>query len=643
MVDTTTSPFRLRWVLAIAVVALFGAWIFWTGSGSGGNRAVPGTIADEVRPAESDIGLAPTPLADRRVASSSAEDGSVVVRFRHARTLLPIQLDTVYWAPVGQPVVATAIGVDGRLPPSDLGQDILLLGGTAGGAWFTYVELQASWDALVAASPVNLWDGHPSPARVMLNARELDEVVEVAGPSSSGVRLGGLPYSEFEARGRSPLALPFRAPDGAVDLIGASGRLRALVPAPGWRVGELVAFTDLVLEPLHELSLEIQAFAPISGATLALTRRSDRVGELLGNVSRFVRLEESHWRLDGSIFVARWDAGLVPSGDYVADLLGYGEGAGVNIEPPMVRVDGATEALLWIQTATPADPTACVVRVRFSEALKDIFQRHDIELLLTIASRSSAQWSGGPPIAGIRIDASTAVEEGSSVVQVDRRHRFAEGEYDLQIEPIGFTATLEIAAGAAQVTIDVPPIAAVAVREVGRSEGPSADVRLRPVGYKPLVGVNASIHEITRDGLERHFALVHGEYEFVPDANGFVDPARFIVSAAEHVVEYTRRPRSHRRVTFTIGGVAANLPLSALASAKLVRDGGSVEDAVVSAAGYQGAFGTLSGLDLTFREPGTYDLHWRVEVPGVGSREGVVEAFEASPLAFPPILVALDG
>ncbi len=202
---------------------------------------------------------------------------------------------------------------------------------------------------------------------------------------------------------------------------------------------------------------------------------------------------------------------------------------------------------------------------------------------------------------------------------------------------------MEIAAGAVQATIEVPPIAAVHVRELGLGEAPSADVRLRPVGYKPLIGVNAAIHQIDRDGFERRFALVHGEYEFIPDANGFVDPARFTVSAADHVVEYTRRPRSQRRVTFTIRGEAVNLPLSALASAKLVRDGGPVEDAVVSAAGYQGAFGTLSGLDLTFREPGTYDLHWRLALPGVGSREGVVEAFEASPSALPPILVALDG
>ncbi|MBI1380442.1 MAG: hypothetical protein GC161_05065 [Planctomycetaceae bacterium] len=527
--------------------------------------------------------------------------------------------------------------------PEDPGQDILLLGGTAGGGWFTYVELETSWDALVAASPIDLWDGQPSPARVLLGAQEVDEVVELTGPSSSGVRLGGLPYSEFEARGQSPLALPFRAPDGAVDLSGSTGRLRALVPAPDWRVGEFVTFAELALEPLHALSLELQAFTPISGATFTLTRRSDRVGDLIGNVSRSLRLEESHWQLAGSIFVARWDAGLVPSGDYVAALLGFGEGAGVQFEPPMVPVDGATEAQLWIETETPAAPSECVVRVRFSEALETLFQRHDIELLLTIASRSSGQWRGGPPIAAFRIDASTTVQEDRSVVQLERRHRFAEGVYDIQIEPIGFTATLEIAAGAHQATIDVPPIAAVVVREMGRDEGPSADIRLRPAGYKPRVGVNAATDEITHDGFERQFALVHGEYEFVPDANGFVDPARFTVAAAEQVVEYIRRPRSQRRVTFTIGGEAARLPLSALASAKLVRDGGPVEDAVVSAAGYQGAFGTLSGLDLTFREPGIYDLLWRLEVPGVGSREGVVEAFEASPSMLPPILVALDG
>lgn len=544
--------------------------------------------------------------------------------------------------------------VDGRVErPAELesSAEFFVVGLEVAGESYTYLDLNSTWEHLAGQSPVPVFPGVPQPALAIGD----DEValrtpVRIRSPQNGSIRVGAPEYRGVDSVVSNPFALPYIGGRHHLDVesVGLWGRFmveRPLATKPG-----PPEFQRLLLRRLVDVPVVLRSMVPVNSLTFTMSPIAPSLTEGPPEASGFsVDLQGSEWAegLDGVRSLSLVATGLT-RGRYRAGFLQMGEEQGLFVSPHEVDIRG--EALeFWIEHSGAPQAGAGEIHLRFSRSRGELFSLGLPQFRGSLVATEAGQIVGGQPNVVNFLISPADIDWSDEFTAVLRRAGgLVAGSYDLWVRPLGIHARVEVPAAAESVVIELPRVGLVEVRPAAtqRLEGPlGASIgfpRLEPVGQPIRTGVATSVSSLGHaDGAERYL-LGYGRYRLADrSGQGFIDPEFIDLASDDAVIEFEWRAGSSCVLTWHVGGQPTGIPLSVLAAVEVQSNGEVVEGAVVQAHGYALASGAMTGLKVTVRESGNYDLRMHLVDPDGGRRLVRVDGVDMTPEGGAPVAVEL--
>ncbi len=639
----------LFWAFLIGALMLFGRSL-WLGK-SGGEAPAPGAGAS----LRSDG--APSILEGARGPASSLGGGEssieragldfvvspLELRFRDARTGLVLTTDgsLLAFRAGKSPLELEVEGGVCALPVNQTeiaeGEVICLMQISIDGKPYTYLELDGTRGDLVAASPLDLYEGEAVPYRAIgADGTELTTAMQVHPFQASGLGVSG-PYPDLYGEVRNPFAVPYRVQGGLVEIetSEAWGRLEVGEPQSAGVSADPFAPNGLHLQRTFNASFRLLADVPIHGVGLEFSPVVE--GEvdftaLRGSLNWDLRREA--WSRAASGWVSEVSFQGTVEGQYRAGVQGAGPNSGIRVEPGEFPVSLASGGpiQLRVETPPPNPVVSAALRIWFDEPLAGLINETNDGLYCGLYSLDEGQVAAGQPLycmqklsTGQRMEG----DEYSILLRPLGSRGLASGKYRVFIAPVGHSVEIEIEPGASIVDIVVPPLARV--RLVPEPQLDPATVEF-PSPFRPelplLNGMPGPLSLVSDSPRQHNYLLAYGKYSLRFFSGVRPRPADFFADEPEMEISFGVEQSYERAIVWQRSGEEVMLKLMSMTGLRVLKSGEPVTGGVIRGRGFSLQHQRVDALVVSVPRPGTYDVHYSINLPGGKKMDRVLPGFE---------------